>query len=112
MSDILALADVNQRAITKLSESRKVHKFFDMSPAEQVAFLGSNAQSVSCILSNGHKGASNHIISALPNLKLIACYGVGVDAVDLDSGQCIPPFIPTPPSSILNPQLFQQNGTV
>jgi lactate dehydrogenase-like 2-hydroxyacid dehydrogenase len=87
MSDILALADVNQRAIAKLSEARKVHKFFEMSPEEQLAFLDSNAQSIACILSNGHKGASSHIISALPKLKLIACYGVGVDAVDLDSGQ-------------------------
>jgi lactate dehydrogenase-like 2-hydroxyacid dehydrogenase len=86
MSDILALADVNQRAITKLSETRKVHKFFEMTPEEQLDFLGSNSQSVACILSNGHKGASNHIISALPKLKLIACYGVGVDAVDLVSG--------------------------
>jgi lactate dehydrogenase-like 2-hydroxyacid dehydrogenase len=88
MFDILVLADVNQRVITKLSESRKVHKYFEMSPEAQHAFLQSSAaQSVTCIVSNGHTGASSHIISALPNLKLIACYGVGVDAVDLDSGQ-------------------------
>jgi lactate dehydrogenase-like 2-hydroxyacid dehydrogenase len=88
MSDILAVADVHQRVITKLSESRKVHKYFEMSPEAQHAFLHSSAaQSVTCIVSNGHKGASSQIISALPNLKLIACYGVGVDAVDLDSGQ-------------------------
>jgi lactate dehydrogenase-like 2-hydroxyacid dehydrogenase len=94
MSEILALADVNQRAISKLSESRKVHRFFEMSHEEQLAFLGSSAQSIGCILSNGHKGASSDIISALPNLKLIACYGVGVDAVDLGSGGRIPPFPP------------------
>ena len=88
VSDILAVADVHQRVITKLSESRKVHKYFEMSPEAQHAFLHSSAaQSVTCIVSNGHKGASSQIISALPNLKLIACYGVGVDAVDLDSGQ-------------------------
>jgi hypothetical protein len=88
MSDILAVADVHQRVITKLSESRKVHKYFEMSSEAQHAFLHSSAaQSVTCIVSNGHKGASSQIISALPNLKLIACYGVGVDAVDLDSGQ-------------------------
>ncbi len=89
MSHILALANVHPTIIPSLSRSRTVVKFFDMAPEEQLAFLGSPAaQSISCILSNGHKGASSDIISALPNLKLIACYGVGVDAVDLDSGQC------------------------
>ena len=72
----------------KLSEYRKVHRFFDVSREEQKAFLDSDAaQSIACILSNGHKGASSDIISALPSLKLIACYGVGVDAVDLESGE-------------------------
>ena len=91
MSHILALANVHPTIIAKLSlsESRKVIKFFDMSPEDQLEFLGSPAAHlISCILSNGHKGASSHIISALSNLKLIACYGVGVDAVDLGSGQC------------------------
>ena len=91
MCHILALADVHPTIIGNLSESRTVIKFFDMTPEIQLEFLGSPAaQSISCILSNGHKGASSDIISALPNLKLIACYGVGVDAVDLDSGQCNP----------------------
>ena len=94
MADILALVNVHERTILQLAESRKVHKFFDMSREEQDAFLDSAAaQSIACILSNGHKGASSHIISALPNLKLIACYGVGVDAVDLESGQCCCEFV-------------------
>jgi len=94
MADILALVNVHERTILQLAESRKVHRFFDMSREEQDAFLDSAAaQSIACILSNGHKGASSHIISALPNLKLIACYGVGVDAVDLESGQCCCEFV-------------------
>ena len=89
MSDILALADVHPTIITRLSESRTVIKLFEMSPEKQLVFLSSSAvQSIACILSNGHKGASNQIISALPNLKIVACFGVGVDAVDLDSGLC------------------------
>jgi lactate dehydrogenase-like 2-hydroxyacid dehydrogenase len=96
-SGILALVNVHERTIVKLSEYRKVHRFFDMSREEQNAFLVSDAaQSIVCILTNGHKGASSDIISALPNLKLIACYGVGVDAVDLQSGQFISEFVRGP----------------
>ena len=38
---------------------------------------------VTGIVTNGSKGAGGALIEALPKLKIIACYGVGVDAIDL-----------------------------
>jgi len=37
------------------------------------------------ILTNGHDGASRHLIESLPNLHIIACNGVGYDAVDVQA---------------------------
>jgi lactate dehydrogenase-like 2-hydroxyacid dehydrogenase len=39
------------------------------------------------IVTDGHSGASASLIEALPNLRLIACYGVGVDAIDLEAAR-------------------------
>ncbi|MBK1699116.1 2-hydroxyacid dehydrogenase [Rhodovibrio salinarum] len=37
---------------------------------------------VSALVTTGGRGAEAEVIAALPQLRLIACYGVGVDAID------------------------------
>jgi len=34
------------------------------------------------VATNGHDGVKPEIMSGLPNLKIISCYGVGYDAID------------------------------
>jgi hydroxypyruvate reductase len=38
---------------------------------------------LTAIVTDGRHGASAGLIGSLPNLRLIACYGVGIDAIDL-----------------------------
>lgn len=44
----------------------------------------SERSDVTCAVTIGHVGISNAMIDALPHLKTIVCFGVGVDGIDLD----------------------------
>ncbi len=47
-------------------------------------WLGRNAEKVDGIVTGGHLGVPNPLMTALPNLKVIGINGVGFDKVDLD----------------------------
>ncbi|MES2247968.1 MAG: 2-hydroxyacid dehydrogenase [Pseudomonadota bacterium] len=49
---------------------------------DRAAFLAAHGPQVRAIATRGDLGASGELIAALPNLELVACYGVGTDAVD------------------------------
>ncbi|MXU66638.1 2-hydroxyacid dehydrogenase [Rhodobacteraceae bacterium KN286] len=40
------------------------------------------ADRIVAVATNGHDGVPDAVMDALPNLKIIACYGVGYDAID------------------------------
>ncbi len=50
---------------------------------ERDAFVAAHAAEVRAIATRGELGASAALMRALPNLEIIACYGVGTDAIDL-----------------------------
>lgn len=47
------------------------------------AFVAAHAAEVRAIATRGELGASAALMQALPNLEIVACYGVGTDAIDL-----------------------------
>jgi hydroxypyruvate reductase len=55
--------------------------------AEQDAFLKPLAGKVRFIQTTGSHGAKAELIAALPKLEIIACNGVGVDAVNLEAAK-------------------------
>ncbi|HSW07139.1 2-hydroxyacid dehydrogenase [Aquabacterium sp.] len=50
---------------------------------DRAAFIARHAPSIRAIATRGELGANAELIGALPQLALIACYGVGTDAIDL-----------------------------
>jgi lactate dehydrogenase-like 2-hydroxyacid dehydrogenase len=50
---------------------------------DRAAFVAEHAGDIRAIATRGELGASAELIAALPRLELIACYGVGTDAIDL-----------------------------
>jgi lactate dehydrogenase-like 2-hydroxyacid dehydrogenase len=64
-----------------LDQAYCLHKLWE-SPDRDVT-LEQIAADVRAIATRGELGASGELISRLPNLEIIACYGVGTDAIDL-----------------------------
>ena len=50
---------------------------------DKAAFLALRAEAIRAIATRGDLGTSGEVINALPNLEIISCFGVGVDAIDL-----------------------------
>jgi lactate dehydrogenase-like 2-hydroxyacid dehydrogenase len=66
-----------------LAERFEVIRWFELSDAERSAWLQERAATVRAVVTGGHIGCSNALMTALPSLGVIAINGVGVDKVDL-----------------------------
>lgn len=66
-----------------MREAYALHRFFDA--AEPEALLCDVGPRIQAIATRGDLGASDRVIAACPELEMIAVYGVGYDAVDLDA---------------------------
>lgn len=66
-----------------LEQAFEVHRLFDA--ADSGAMLAKVGKDVRAIATRGELGADRAMITACPNLEMIAVYGVGYDAVDSDA---------------------------
>jgi lactate dehydrogenase-like 2-hydroxyacid dehydrogenase len=66
-----------------LNERFTVVRWFALSEAERTGWLAQGASTVRAVITGGHVGCSNALMTALPALGVIAINGVGVDKVDL-----------------------------
>ncbi|WP_432727083.1 2-hydroxyacid dehydrogenase [Variovorax sp. W6] len=64
-----------------MREAYSLHHLWE-APDRQ-AFIAEHASRIRAIATRGELGASAELIAALPGLELVACYGVGTDAIDL-----------------------------
>jgi lactate dehydrogenase-like 2-hydroxyacid dehydrogenase len=68
-----------------LDAAYTMHRY-DLAP-DKPAFLSRVGPSIRAIATSGGRGASAAVITACPNLELIAIYGVGYDAVDMPTAR-------------------------
>ncbi|NKC32923.1 2-hydroxyacid dehydrogenase [Falsiroseomonas selenitidurans] len=54
---------------------------------DRAAMLEAGRDSIVAISTKGEIGADAALMDALPNTRIIACYGVGVDAIDLEAAR-------------------------
>jgi len=66
-----------------LRESFTVHRYFEAD--DKSAFLAKAGPLVRAIATRGELGAGKAMIEACPNLEIVSVYGVGYDAVDLET---------------------------
>lgn len=66
-----------------LNEAYRTHRYFEA--ADKAAFLAEVGPSVRAIATRGELGANRAMIEACPKLEIVAVYGVGYDAVDLEA---------------------------
>jgi hydroxypyruvate reductase len=79
--DLLLVAPVHGPSQAMLESSYTVHRLWEA--ADRDALLARVAPQVRMVVTTGGAGAQRALIERLPRLGLIACFGVGVDAIDL-----------------------------
>ena len=71
--------------VEALSQNFILHHYY--AAEDKSAFIAECAHSVRGVATRGDLGLSRELMETLPNLEIIAVYGVGYDAVDLDAAR-------------------------
>jgi hydroxypyruvate reductase len=79
--EILITGPMMLQVMIALERDYIAHRLWEA--PDRDAFLEKIGPNVKAIATNGGLGANGSLINALPNLEIIAVYGVGVDAIDL-----------------------------
>ena len=79
--DLLIVAPLYAPTLAVLDAHYTTHKLWLAD--DRPAFIAKIAGTIEAAATSGGKGMDAALINALPKLKIIACFGVGVDAIDL-----------------------------
>ena len=79
--EILMMGPYPAWDLEDLESNYTVHRLWEAS--DRVAFLSEVGSNVRAIATRGEIGASAELMTALPRLEIVSCYGVGTDAIDL-----------------------------
>lgn len=74
MPDLLQIGGITDVMRERLEKAFTIHTLADGNyPADKITHIATN----------GHDGVPADVMSSLPNLKMVSCYGVGYDAIDV-----------------------------
>ncbi len=88
MSDkpgLLVVGELPDWDFSELAARFTLHHYW--SAPDKAAMLAAGRDSIVAICTKGEIGADAALMDALPHTQIIACYGVGVDAIDLDAAR-------------------------
>ena len=80
MHDLLLIGDATDVMLKRMEEKFTIHKLSEIE--DFAAWTNAFGDKVEAVATNGHAGVPPHVMEALPNLKVVSCYGVGYDAID------------------------------
>ncbi len=83
--DCLLMSPINDHLQARLEEIVTVHRYWEAE--EAVAMLAQLAPTARSVVTGGGTGCPAEVIQALPNLEIIASFGVGYDAIDVDAAR-------------------------
>lgn len=75
MPDLLLIGGATDAMRARMEAAFTVHRHADG---------GYPAEAITHVVTNGHAGVPPEVMAALPNLRMISCYGVGYDAIDAE----------------------------
>lgn len=78
---VLMTCACDDKTMRALEEKYDLYPLWQSRNKEE--FIARNAHTVRAIVTRGDLGADGALIRAFPHLEIIACYGVGTDAIDL-----------------------------
>ena len=79
--DLLLICPLFPATMAQLDAAYTVHRYYQA--ADKEAFIVGLAGRVNAAATAGHEGMSVALMNRLPKLKIIACFGVGVDGIDV-----------------------------
>jgi lactate dehydrogenase-like 2-hydroxyacid dehydrogenase len=79
--DILLAGAYPEWDMADLEARYTVHKLWEA--PDRDGLIAAHADTIQAIATRGELGASAELMQKLPNLKIVSCYGVGTDAIDL-----------------------------
>lgn len=80
-NDVLLIAPLMDSLLARLEANFVVHRLYEQ--ADPAAFLAANGGTLTALVTRGDIGVATSVLEQLPNLGLIAVFGVGTDAIDL-----------------------------
>ncbi len=83
--DVLVLVDFHPPTTEAVAAEFNAHRLW-LAP-DPDAFVAGIADKVRAVLTSGISGIESGLMARLPKLEVIACIGVGVDAIDLDAAR-------------------------
>lgn len=83
--DILVAARVYPATLAALDRTYRTHHLWQA--PDRAALLAELRDHARAIVTSGVVGADAALIDALPKVEIIACFGVGYDAIDLDAAR-------------------------
>lgn len=81
MAGILMIAPMVEDVMARLDAGATLFRYWEHQGDD--AWLEGVAARVQAIATTGHHGASAELMAKLPALQIVACYGVGYDAIDV-----------------------------
>lgn len=78
--DVLILWPIRPKAMATLEARYRLHHYY--SAPDKAAMLRDVGPRVRAIVCSGEVGPDRAMIEACPKLEIVACFGVGVDAID------------------------------
>ncbi len=81
--DLLVIGNVTPRMVERMSPDFALHIAKDID--DLTGFLAEHGGKIEAVSTTGFDGIKPEVMAALPNLKVISCYGVGYDAIDVET---------------------------
>lgn len=84
-SDLLLICPLFNETMTQLDGAYTVHRYYQA--ADKDAFVAGLADRVTAAATAGHEGMPVALMNRFPKLKIISCFGVGVDGIDVPAAR-------------------------
>ncbi len=79
--ELLIIGDITPRMAAAFDASFTCHTYSEI--ADMDNFISGPGQAIEAIATTGHDGVPAPLLTGLAKLKVISCYGVGYDAIDV-----------------------------
>src|SRR5882724_3802218 len=83
--DLLLICPLFPATMAQLDVAYAVHRYYQATDKD--AFIAGLADRITAAATAGHEGMSVALMSKFPKLKIISCFGVGVDGIDVPSAR-------------------------